>query len=460
MAPGPIGRSDAGLQDHGWPETACDNSPVRRHALPHNRRLRRLLGAVLAVSLVSGCGNQAPSPSPAPSQTSSAAPATAPSTSPTATPQPAEVYAAIKQQVIDIRGLQPKRDIDPRVIDEAELRTRLEKAFDRENPPAIVQANERLLKGLRLIPAHASLTKMFIDLQSSQVAGFYDSDAKELFVVSRTGALGPTERVTFAHEFTHALQDQAYDLNHFDLQEVGEGDRGLARLSLIEGDATAVMTVWAQENLNLVELLKIGQDASDPKSLEILNGLPAVIRDGALFPYDAGYRFVLSLQATGGEAAVDDAFGDPPASTEQVMHVEKYEAREKPRAEALTEGIARRMGKDWKETLQDTIGEFQVGLWLREGTGQKEVADAAAAGWGGDRIALLEGPAEAWAIVWLTTWDTTNDATEFRSAAAQTLDRLGIRPATLAGATGASQPIVIASDDNSLELAETAAGLN
>jgi hypothetical protein len=431
---------------------ACDNSPVPRPAPLLDRRLRRLTGAVLAISLVAGCGNQNPSLSPTPTS-----PPPSPgisllpgvSASPTATPDPAEVYATIKQQVIAIRGLQPKRDIDPQVLDEAELRTRLEEAFDRENPPEIVRANERLLKGLDLIPKDASLTKMYIDMQSSQVAGFYDSDAKELFVVSRSGTLGPTERVTFAHEFTHALQDQAYDLNHFDLQEVGEGDRGLARLSLIEGDATSVMTVWAQANLNLVELLQLGQEASDPKAMEILNGLPAIIREGALFPYEAGFNFVLSLQATGGQPAIDDAFDDPPASTEQILHVEKYEAREKPQSVTLPEGIARRMGTGWKETLQDTMGEFQLGFWLREGTGQKGVADDAAAGWGGDRIALLEGPNEAWAILWLTSWDTEQDAREFRDAAA---DTIGATDA-IGGLSldGRRVRVVLASDDAARE---------
>jgi hypothetical protein len=389
---------------------------VRRAAPPHDSPLRRLAGAFLVISLLTGCGNQVASPSPTVAPTS---PKAVPS--PTATPNPAEVYAAIKAQVIQIRGLQPKRDIDPQVLNETELRTRVEKAFDRDNPPAIVRANERLLKGLGLIPEDASLSKMFIEMQSSSIAGLYDPNAKELFVVSRTGSLGPTQRVTFAHEFTHALQDQNFDLNHFDLAEVGEGDRGLARLSLIEGDATAVMTVWAQENLNLIELLQLTQEASDPEGLRVINELPPIIREGLLFPYDAGLKFVLALQSTGGEPAVDDAFDDPPASSEQVMHFEKYQAREKPIAVPVPAGIAGRMGQGWKESLQDTLGEFQLGVWLRAGTDQMGVANEAAAGWGGDRVALFDGPNDAWAILLVSAWDSEQDARDFRDGAARTI---------------------------------------
>jgi hypothetical protein len=262
---------------------------------------------------------------------------------------------------------------------------------------------------------------MFIDMQSSSIAGYYDPVAKELFVVSRSGTLGPVERVTFAHEFTHALQDQNFDLTQFDIAQVGEGDRGLAGLSLIEGDATAVMTVWAQENMSIFELLQLSQQAATPEALQILNELPPIIRESALFPYDAGLKFVLSIESTGGEPAVDDAFNDPPASTEQVMHFDKYEARETPVAVAIPAGIAGRLGTGWKESLQDTLGEFQLGVWLRAGTDQKGVTEDAAAGWGGDRVALFDGPNDAWAILLSTAWDTEQDARQFRDAAAKTI---------------------------------------
>src|SRR4029453_13571164 len=94
-------------------------------------------------------------------------------------------------------------------------------------------------------------------LLGSQVAGMYSPDDKELYVVSRSGKLGPTEKSTFAHEFTHALQDQNFGIDSLDIDEVGEGDRGIARLSLVEGDATLAMTYWQLENLSQMELLQM-----------------------------------------------------------------------------------------------------------------------------------------------------------------------------------------------------------
>jgi hypothetical protein len=85
--------------------------------------------------------------------------------------------------------------------------------------------------------------------------------------------------------------------------------------------------------------------------------------------------------------------------------------------------IAARLGAGWTATPADTLGEFQIGSWLRArgvtGTGGGVSGDTAAAGWGGDRYALIDGPGGAYALVLLTTWDTPADATEFAAAATQ-----------------------------------------
>ena len=85
--------------------------------------------------------------------------------------------------------------------------------------------------------------------------------------MSRSGKLGPTEKTTFAHEYTHALQDQNFDLGSLKLDEVGEGDQGIAGLSLVEGDATLVMSLWQIQHLSQVELLAAPQRvARTPRS--------------------------------------------------------------------------------------------------------------------------------------------------------------------------------------------------
>ena len=74
------------------------------------------------------------------------------------------------------------------------------------------------------------------------------------------------------------------------------------------------------------------------------------------------------------------------------------------------------------------------------------LANDAAAGWGGDRIALVEGPSGAWGVVLRTAWDTVADANAFEAAAAPLVEKLASPASLLPGAGGAERWIVIGSD--------------
>lgn len=360
--------------------------------------------------------------------------------------QPTDGYASIEDQVVALRDLVPKTDVEPKVLDDAGIRKLTSESFSRENPPERVAASERMLKGLGLIDADASLEDLYVEFQGSQVAGLYDSKTKELYVVSRGGELGPLEKTAFAHEYTHALQDQAFDLESFGLGQVGEGDRSYARLALVEGDATLLMTLWQLEHLTQQEFVDLLGRAMDPEATRILEEMPQALVQALLFPYTSGMTFVQCLHADGGWAAVDDAFGDPPASTEQVLHPELYAAGQAPIEVDLPDDLAARLGEGWTVGLEDTLGELQLRLWMEwAGGGGGGPVDAAAAGWGGDRSALLDGPDGAFAIVMATEWDSPADAAEFVERAEMALTGVSHPGAVLGPVGGTTATVVIAS---------------
>jgi hypothetical protein len=398
------------------------------------RNLSRCLPTLLAALVLAAvaCGPATPSPTVRPTGTvapSASATPSGPAVSPTPPPDPAAVYKAIEGQVVAIRGIKPSSPVDPQVLDEAELKVRIEKSFNEDNPPELIAANERLLKGMGMFPEDASLSGLYLELLGGTIAGFYSPEDDELYVVSRTGGLGPAERVTFAHEYTHALQDQKFDLESFDLGAVGEGDRGIGRLSLIEGDATLLMSLWLQQHLTPAEQIEFVRASLDPAALAILEKMPPILRESLGFPYDAGFRLVLGIHAEGGWEAVDAAFSRPPASSEQVMHPEKYAANESPLVVDIPDELATRMGSGWTVGLEDTLGEFQLGVWLRGALGRVIPGNEAAAGWGGDRVVLVQGPNGAWGIALVTEWDTVADATEFADAAGEALTTLEAKTA-------------------------------
>jgi hypothetical protein len=410
----------------------------------------RLIGLALIAGVAAACGGPTPSASPPPAASSSAvAPTGSPAGSPAASQDPLAVYAAIAADVEGIRGLRPSADVTPVLVDEARLRADITDEFDRSHPAARIAAREHLLEGLGLLAPGASWRTANLDLLAGQVAGYYDPERDQLFVVSRTGAIGPTQRATYAHEFTHQLQDQRFDLGTLDLDAPDQTDRSLARLALIEGDASAVQSRWIQARLTPQELTQMLIDASDPKAVEALQNAPSILRATSIFPYQDGLALAMRLVAEGGFARVDSAYANPPDSTEQVLHPEKYLADEKPIDVAFPgDGLLQGLGKGWTVEAQDTLGELFLRTWIASaGQSASGVATSAAAGWGGDRVGVLRGPGDAGAIVLVSTWDTAADAGEFADAAARACGDYGI-DADVVHAAGTRHVAIAATPDD------------
>jgi hypothetical protein len=414
----------------------------------------------LAIGIaVAGCGTVAPSVVSPASAAASRPPQSTASVAPTATADPAAVYAAIENQVQQLRELTATSPVDPKLLDVATLTKNLAAAFARDNPADLVLANQRLLELMGLLPAGSSLMDLYIKLLGSQVAGYYDQHTKELYVVSKSGAIGPTERVTFAHEFTHALQDQHFGLQNLHIDTIGQGDASLAHLAVAEGDATLVMTLWAQANLSVPELLQMASEANDPAQAKVLAEMPEILKQRLFFPYLSGLQMVTSARATGGWAAVDAMYARLPASTEQVLHPEKYAAGELPIPVVFPTDLATRLGSGWSVDLQDTLGEFQLRVWLEAaGKVATDVATTAAAGWGGDRVALVRN-GERLGVVLDTRWDSPKDAAEFAAAAQTTLGTLTVRHVTIALAGTNRVTVFLASDDATIGALAGALGL-
>lgn len=369
--------------------------------------------AALVALVVAACSPTAPSPAP-----SGVPSTTPPAGAATLSPEAAAAYRTIADQVSVIRGLSKPDRVEPVVIDAATLKANLAAEFNASNPAAEIASSERVLKLLGLLGAGVSLEQVYLELQDSQVIGYYDPKVKELFLVSRDGALGAVEEVTYAHEFTHELQDRRFDLASIGLDTIkDDSDRALALLALIEGDAVTTQTAWMTANLNAAQLGEVVAESSDPAMLAVLARTPRILLETSLFPYQAGATFVGSLQAQGGNASVDAAYANLPLSTEQILHPSAYAAGLKPIPVAMPAGLLPAFGPGWSIAVGDTFGELQTRVWLREGGVAGDVARTAAEGWGGDRLALLEGPSGAGAIAWATAWDTAADAGEFEAAA-------------------------------------------
>lgn len=420
-----------------------------------------LVAACSSSPPVSGSLAAGSSASIGPSASSSAGSAgqLSPAAAPTATPDDDAIFASIESTVQQLRELTKRSPVNRMILDQDQLKAIITTSFDKSNPPALLAANEQLDKALGLLPPDASLKGLDVELLSSQVAGLYDPATKTMDVASKTGQLGPIEQITYAHEFDHALQDQNFGLDKLGLDDTSNSDRALARLSLPEGDATLLMTLWAEISLSPAQLLQLAQEANDPTQTAILSAMPDDLKETLLFPYEQGLAWVSGLRANGGWAAVDAAYADPPDSTAQILHPDKWASHAEPIAVTIPAALPTRLGAGWTMPLTDTLGELQFRIWLEQVGGLPAAqAEAAAAGWGGDRVALVE-KGSTFGIAIITKWDTATDATEFAAAAGPTLKLLPSPTAMIDPGSTSQVVLFIASDDATINALAAALGL-
>ena len=440
-----------------------------RRATLLRRRNRAWTGLAAVVIVVAGCGSTSPSgtvaPSSAPATPAPTASGPAPSTgpSPLSSAELAAIYAEINSEVRAIRGLPEKSPTEPQILSQDQLTQLLTKQLDEQTPPVLFAAYERLYHALGVLPKDAKLKDVFAELLTSQVGGLYVPTDKKLYVLSKGGAVGALEKVLYSHEYTHALQDQNFDLVDFQSQTLADqSDRQLARQSLVEGDAYVTMTYWLQQNLNPAEMGAVIAGGNDPASLEALKKIPPLIASQILFAALEGTVWALGVQLQGGFPAIDAAYADPPDSTEQILHPEKWASREQPIDVKLPSDLAAKLGAGWSVGMNDTFGEHQLGVWVSGAVptgGLPEPPPAAVVGWGGDRMSLLDGPNGAWAVVIKTEWDSDADAAEFEAGIAPRVQAAGGPGQVLPGAGGRVRWIVIGSDDATLNRAAGILGL-
>jgi len=329
---------------------------------------------------------------------------------PSSEKQNAAIMDAIGPMVVELRGLEPLRPVPRTLFTRADLEQFIVQELDEDFSPEEARRDAIEMSAFDFIPADTDLRALMETLYTEQIAGFYDTDTQSLTVVNEGAVMGPMDKTVYAHEFTHALQDQHFGLEALDPDENSD-DASLAVTALIEGDATMLMQEYMLAYLDPDELFEMLSESLEAGS-EALDSAPAVIRAQLMFPYEDGLAFVSTLYLEGGYAAVDDAFLDPPQSTEQILHPEKYLIGEAPQVVTLPP-LTETLGSGWEWVDENVLGEFALRLYLEQQLSGQGAA-AAAGGWGGDRYAVYHRP-ETGAIVMVmrTVWDTIGEAAEF-----------------------------------------------
>ena len=400
--------------------------------------MSRWVAWLAAALIVSGCHRHAkPEPSPPPASTETA---TIPSSEP-----PPERAAPLRSGVARPATAKERAAVDD-LVRAAEsvrqLRLRRPVAIEIEDGDAIANSlraqieeaeieRARLVYGaLGLLDAEGDLRSMFAGVLGEQVIGYYDPDTGRLVIredvmAGLVGAFGPEQtqeaRLVLVHELVHALQDQRLGLGEsYEKERTADGDNAFR--AVVEGDATLAMLAHAlrQQGIPLSAATAGIQQMGDYLDLnalvrgEKLDDAPAILRVTLVAPYLRGLQFVAAVQGRGGWPAVNNAHRRPPTTSEQVLHPEKYFARERGEEIEVPDN-GEILAAGFERIEEDTLGELELSVYL----GQRRPSgtdDEAAAGWAGDLLAVYSRGKEA-AVIWWTTWDNDAEAEQAYRAA-------------------------------------------
>jgi hypothetical protein len=333
------------------------------------------------------------------------APPAADTTVPKTLTREEQLIARMLERVSRARGLVAKRSVPGVMLDRSALMGRVKSHVDREVPHDAIVEEGLVQQLLGFIPTRFDYEGATYALLQAQLAGFYEPADGTMYMAADLD--DDSAFATLAHELVHALQDQYWDLGKRSKYVSGQDDGSSAFSALAEGDATSAMADV------LIGQAKAGATALDmPDELfaqQIIGGMsggptssaPHVMRMALAAPYIDGTLFVHALRRKGGWHAVNHAWDDPPETTEQLLHLDKWEARE--RALAIPDPTFAALGPGWSVAEADTYGELGLRLSLGEWLGETTAA-LLASGWGGDRGVLMK-KGDAYAFAWHVRYD-------------------------------------------------------
>lgn len=365
-----------------------------------------------------------------------------------------KLIARMLKKVSAVRGLQSKHEVPGATLARDALIARVKSHVAKEVPREAIRREGLVLQLLGLVPTQFDYEAETFALLEAQLAGFYEPSDGYMYLAGDLDE--DNASATLAHELVHALQDQHFDLKSRSKYRPGEGDLSLASSALAEGDATSAMVDILVEGIAPDRsALELPDDFFEQQILASVNmgstaHVPHIMKTSLVAPYVDGTLFIHALRRRGGWAAVNRAWQNPPTTSEQILHPEKWERHEP--ALTVSEPLAVVLGPGWAATDRDTYGELGTRLSFAEWMDDKD-AKKAASGWGGDRGALFQNGAQA-AFAWRLRYDEEPFAARARAALGPAMESKIGRAGAKDGPSPAGAPPIVGGEFLCIERAD------
>ncbi len=324
----------------------------------------------------------------------------------------ADIAQAI-EELAQVTGLRARRPIRHETIRRDQVEGFLKDRVKEAIKPEQLRAEEITLKKFGFVPPDFNLEKATVELLTEQAAAFYDYRKRRLYLMEASPP--DLHEMALVHEVAHALADQHFHLYRF-IKEAGPSDdSALARLAVMEGQATWLTAeVLARRrgqslltNTMLRDMLS-GAGGLSTAAYPVLASVPLYLRETLVFPYTRGMQFQHAVYEKEGGAAFARVFRSPPVSTQQVLHPEKYFAGIRPADPPLPDPPERNR---YATLAEGMIGELDHEILLRQFASNTDAGEIAPR-WRGGRYRVLERGTRT-ILCYAVAWDTPETALRY-----------------------------------------------
>ncbi len=342
----------------------------------------------------------------------------------------------VEQGIQEIRELTFKSHVPIALKDPDQVEQMVLADLKRDYSDEQLEADGKAGSMLGLFPPGTDLKAETVKLLKSQIAGFYEPHEKEMVLVEGVQTTPLSDRIVefmvqrdlvndmlLAHELTHALQDQNFELQKKLDQLKDNGDAELALKSVAEGDATIAGFAYVVGRMDnsVAQTLTVHLRDLPQTFAAQSKDTPAGLSIPLVFQYSEGVRFVSEAYQRGGWKGVDALYLKPPQSTQQIIDPSLYfDNLQTPTAVSVS-GYQSALAQ-WNKVDEDTFGELSIQLILQIGYGEHAPQVALAKQWAGDRLAILQRGSEV-AVIWLIVFHDDDSAHRFEDAYRAMLDR-------------------------------------
>lgn len=370
-----------------------------------------------------------------------------------------EQAEAMSKQVAKLRGIPFKRPVMSRLLRREQVGEWMERDMRRDLPEEEAVAMMAVMAEFGVVPEGTDLYAIMAKFLQSGVAAFYKPQTNTFYLID--GNVGASNNPVVFHELVHAVEDQHFALDDMLRTDEENSDTFWAVKALVEGSADFFQEKYHEafpEDVAAMNAAMQGNVELMQQQMQMMQEVPAFLIAGmGLFPYKNGSAFLRArgldkVSIAEASDAVGALFADPPISTEQILHPERFTVdgrRDYPHV-VTAPAIDGVLGEGWEEVGIDSMGELMAGMMLMhlaqpnnamvlmgvmdprtQGVRLAGPVGKAVDGWDGDRYtSYRHAETGEVVIVWTSMWDSAEDAQEFAATYGRILGRkiTGKRP--------------------------------